>query len=307
MISVIPNQSPGKEDQFNGRTVRRNSHELLSSDNRQVYKVTFHAQIFSKKSTRENNNDKYQDILDEEQKIREDIEADNVPDLERYRSLTGATISDDDLIANIIEDDNVPSEFILDATIIGLIKDYLNPRITVDWNTLNEKLKEINKYYPDNKYKGITRNNIGNYDTRRSTRRNEPVSQFQEDFIESGDEDDERTGKEKDKEEGKVPKRWDTYIDTYVNYSHCPSINNYVFVSADQMDSFINEQIMPECFNCPNPGKYEKYLRDGEVTSTWFCYACNYTKNKEKDECEICKVKDLDNYYHVNFLYFLLN
>ena len=78
-------------------------------------------------------------------------------------------------------------------------------------------------------------------------------------------------------------KKWNTYFDNYVNLSHVPVYNNYVFLSVEEYHA------------CVKNGK-EKY-------NNYYCYACNKTTPTRSEVCEHCGFKVFDDsgkflYYH---------
>ena len=120
MISIDPVKSPGKMDQFTGRTIRRNSHETLPKDMRVTEYVSFCTKKYEVKDNRK------------QEYIGEDVTAERIKNMMSARNL--------EILKKYKDDNNIKESTLEDGE-----KETLNKRIEEGIKDLQAKIKKENE------------------------------------------------------------------------------------------------------------------------------------------------------------------
>jgi len=234
MICIDPVSIAGKKDQFNGRTVRKNSHDTLPRNMRVVEELTFCTKEYSEdKAYEPPARDIYFDKTDAQLRALKQSAKGAKLELitqELERRSTGRTLENNinTLTDQVVEIENeITGSKHTRVQLKGLVERR---------NKLGTRLKELG----DEDWEDFENETVDNWkdfligETQtRIIARSENIS-VREDEV----------------------SKWNTYFDTYVNISHVLCVKNLVFISPDEYK------------------RHKKYMTDRGDNFKHFCHVC---------------------------------
>lgn len=263
MICIDPVSIAGKKDQFNGRTVRKNSHNTLPPHMRIVEELTFCTKEYSEQTKYEPPaRDVYFDktlkqlralvLTSSGEKLKLIQE-----EIERRTSARNLENDINKLTNEIVEiEEEITEKKHNRKTLTDLVnrRNQLGNRLCElgdeDWiNFVNQTVDDWKNYL------------IGETKTRTITRREKKIVRMDE------------------------ISKWNSYFDTYVNISHVLCCKNLVFISPDEYK------------------RHKKYMQERDLSFKHYCHVCEMSMDPVEGKCVNCSANLFKNgkpvYYHL--------